>query len=187
MKTLLRKLACVSVLVLGCSHTVAFHPLTQAPQELSASKTNASVRLYMPPELQRATNTFHATMNTWTIGYGARVHEFATLYLPAAFSDFQEVQSPQKPEAPAVLVAIQDVHFLMEDQAAHITMDVQTTSASGAPLFTKEYRGDGWSGVGAALGAGPFAQKGITRSSTDEALKQIFLNLITDLRRETGN
>jgi len=168
---------------LGCSHTVGFHPLTQAPPELEASKTAASVRLYMSPELQAASNTFRAVLNSWTIVYGERTHEFAVTYLEAAFTDFQEVMSPEKPDAPAVLVKIQSVEYLMEDQAAHIKVVVEASDGAGTSLLTKEYRADGWSGIGASMGGGPFAQKGITRSSTDQALKEIFLNVVRDLRR----
>ena len=182
----LRRTVCAAFafLVVGCTHTVGFHPLPGAPPELTAGKTAAAVRLFMPVELQNATRSIRAQLNNWIVGYGARTHHFATTYLEAAFTDFQEVSSAAAPPTPGFLVNIQQVEYNVEDQAAHITMVVEVSDGSGANLLTKQYRADGWSGIGAAMGGGVFAEKGIIRSSTDQALKEMFLTLIRDLRRQ---
>ncbi len=168
---------------LGCTHVVGFHPV-KTPSEIDA-KTGVGIRLYMAPELKSATHSFRAfgsgIANTWVVDYGARVHEFAVTYLPAAFEDFQEVDSPIEPKATEVLLTIVNVEYVVKGQAAHITMDVEATNASGTKILTQQYATRGWSGSGAVLGGGAFAQKGVTRSSTDQALKEIFLTLIGDL------
>lgn len=173
-----------SFLLFGCTHVVGFHPV-KVPSKVQP-KTAASVRLYMAPEIESATYSFRAARagraNKWVVRYGARVHDFAVAYLGAAFTDFQEVSSPQVPAGPDVLVTIDNVDYYMSGQAAHVQMDVEVRDASGRVILSKHYATRGWSGYGVVLIGRAWAEKGVTRSSTDEALKEIFSSLVKDLR-----
>ena len=53
-------------------------------------------------------------------------------------------------------------------------------------VLSKHYATRGWSGTGVVFLGGAMAQKGVTRSSTDRAFKEIFLELIDDLRTALG-
>ena len=96
------------------------------------------------------------------------------------------MNSPMEPGRVEVLLTIKNVEYVVGGQAAHVSMDVEATDASGAAILTKHYSTRGWSGSGVVFAAGAFAQKGVTRSSTDQALKEIFLTLIEDLRSALG-
>jgi len=71
---------------------------------------------------------------------------------------------------------------LVKNQAAHVTIDVEAKGERNSTILSQQYSARGWSGSGAVFGGGAFAQKGVTRSSTDQALKEIFLKLVDDLR-----
>lgn len=122
--------------------------------------------------------------NKWVVDYGARAHEFAVAYLSAAFRDFEEVSRPGT-DADANL-EIEHLHYTVSGQAAHVTMDVEVVDKGGAKLLSEHYDTRGWRGTGAVFVGGAFAQKGVTRSSTDQAFKEIFLKLIDDLRAALG-
>jgi hypothetical protein len=178
-------LALALALILGlpaCTHTVGFHPAK--PAEEITTKTAASVKLYMRPELVEANHSFRAfgsgIANLWVVDYGQRVHDFAVTYLSAAFTDFEEVEAP--PSGSDANVEIKDVSYAIRDQAAHVELDVTANGSTGDSILSKHYETRGWRGGGVVFAGGAFAQKGVTRSSTDQALKTIFLELIADLR-----
>lgn len=168
----------------ACTHVVGFHPV-KPPEEVDG-RTAASVRLYMAPDVRNATHSFRSfgsgIANKWVVDYGARLHEYAVTYLPAAFTDFRELDAPAEPVGREILLTIKNVEYVVQGQAAHISLDAEAVDARGSKLLTKHYSTRGWSGAGAVLGGGAFAQKGVTRSSTDQALKEIFLGMIEDLR-----
>ncbi len=173
----------------ACTHVVNFHPVK--PPEEVVTQSDASVKLYMRPELIQSSHSFRSALsgiaNKWVVNYGARAHEFAVKYLSAAFRDFEEVSEPGT-GADANL-EIEHLHYTVSGQAAHVTMDVEAMDATAAQLLSQHYAARGWRGTGVIFAGGAFAQKGVTRSSTDQAFKEIFLKLIDDLRAalETGS
>jgi hypothetical protein len=166
----------------ACTHNVGFDPL-QPPEEI-VHKTDASVKLYMRPLIVEASHSFRSAMsgiaNKWVVDYGARAHEYAVQYLSAAFTDFEEVAEPGS-GADANL-EIEHLYYTISGHAAHVTMDVDATDATGNELMSQHYQTRGWRGTGVVFLGGVFAQKGVTRSTTDQAFREIFLQLVTDLR-----
>ena len=166
----------------ACTHVVNFKPVK--PPEEVVTQSDASVKLYMRPELIQSSHSFRSMLsgiaNKWAVNYGARAHEFAVEYLSAAFRDFEEVSEPGT-GADANL-EIKHLHYTVSGQAAHVTMDVEATDATAAKLLSEHYATRGWRGTGVVFVGGVFAQKGVTRSSSDQAFKEIFLKLIDDLR-----
>jgi hypothetical protein len=166
----------------ACTHNVGFHPL-QPPEEI-VHKTDASVKLYMRPIIVEASHSFRSALsgiaNKWVVDYGARAHEYAVQYLSAAFTDFEEVAEPGS-GADANL-EIEHLYYTISGHAAHVTMDVEATDATGNELMSEHYQTRGWRGTGVVFLGGAFAQKGVTRSTTDQAFREIFLQLVADLR-----
>ena len=166
----------------ACTHNVGFDPL-QPPEEI-VHKTDASVKLYMRPLIVEASHSFRSAMsgiaNKWVVDYGARAHEYAVQYLSAAFTDFEEVAEPGS-GADANL-EIEHLYYTISGHAAHVTMDVEATDATGNELMSQHYQTRGWRGAGVVFLGGVFAQKGVTRSTTDQAFREIFLQLVADLR-----
>jgi hypothetical protein len=174
----------ISLSLPACTHVVGFHPV-QKPPEID-SKTDASVSLYMKPELAGATHSFRAAgsgiANKWVVPYGARVREFAVEYLSAAFSDFKELSAPAKGSGSNADVEVTSVDYAVKGQAAHVAIDIQAIGATGEKILAEQYSTRGRSGHGVVFAGGAFAQKGATRSSTDQALREIFLKFVEDLR-----
>jgi hypothetical protein len=174
--------------VLTACYTVSFHPLQQ-PQELERP-IPANVGLYIDPEIPEASYSFRAFSsgigNRWTVHYGSRVEEYAQVYLSSAFSEFGSVSAPSASAEHDAVVRIESVEYWMEDQAAHITIGVKAIGASGTELVKKSYSNRGRSRLGTVFAGGVFAQKAATRSSTDEALGEIFAELVGDLRTALG-
>ncbi|MEE8367599.1 MAG: hypothetical protein V3S30_04720 [Thermoanaerobaculia bacterium] len=170
----------------ACTHNVTFHPV-KLPEE-NIRQTDESVKFYMRPELVEASHSFRSFLsgiaNKWVVDYGARAHEFAVQYLSAAFTEFEEVAEPGS-GADANL-EIEHLHYTVSGQAAHVTMDVTAKDSTGSELMSEHYQTRGWAGSGVLLATGAFGQKGVTRSSTDQAFKEIFLKLIDDLRAALG-
>ncbi|MCH7644783.1 MAG: hypothetical protein IH974_08095 [Myxococcales bacterium] len=170
----------------ACTHNVTFHPV-QPPAE-NIRQTDESVKLYMRPELVEASHSFRSALsgiaNKWVVDYGARAHEFAVQYLSAAFTDFEEVAEPGT-GADANL-EIEHLYYTVSGHAAHVTMDVTANDATGSELMSEHYQTRGWRGTGVVLLTGAFGQKGVIRSSTDQAFKEIFLKIIDDLRAAMG-
>ncbi len=69
----------------ACTHPVNFHPV-EPPEEV-VTQSDASVKLYMRPELIQSSHSFRSALsgiaNKWVVNYGARAHEFAVKYLSA--------------------------------------------------------------------------------------------------------
>jgi hypothetical protein len=142
------------------------------------------VSLYMDERLKTAQYAFRAfgsgLANEWIVPYGERVHQFATGYFSQVFSDYMEVQSPHVPRG--ILLNITDVKYEVSGQAAHISVSVEASDATGQPLLTHAYSAVGPSGAGAVWGGGgAFAQEGMVRRSTNRALHEIFQEATADL------
>ena len=168
----------------ACTYVAGFHPV-QEPEKLG-SPTPASVSFHMKPALVEAKHSFRAAgsgiAHKWVVPYRQRVDDFAVSYLSAAFTDFSESGSPATGSGGSVNVEITNVEYVVKHQAANVTIDVEATGERDNAILSQQYSARGWSGSGAVLGGGAFAQKGVTRSSTDQALKEIFEKLVADLR-----
>jgi len=179
-------LAVLLLSLTACRHTVGFHPVKE-PSLGERVPTSAS--LVIDPSIPPAEHSFRAfgsgIANSWTVPYGQRVHDFAQVYLAGTFQEFSESESLET--APGdVRVHITRAEYTVKGQAAHVDLDVTALDASGRELFSKTYASRGWSGGGAVFGGGAFAQKGVTRSSTDQALNEVFLDVVADLREALG-
>jgi hypothetical protein len=118
--------------------------------------------------------------NEWVVPYAEQVHQFATGYLSQVFSDYTEVQSPHVPRG--ILLNITGVKYEVSGQAAHVSVSLEVSEATGQPLLSHTYSAVGPSGAGAVWGGGrAFAQEGMVRRSTNRALHEIFQEATTDL------
>ena len=178
--------AFITLSLSGCVHHVGFHPVDPAAE--ISSQTKASVSLYIAPGIVPSEYSFRAfgsgIAHSWVVDYGTRVQEYAVQYLADAFGSVNEVDEPTSDSQ--ANVSISDVTYSISNQAAHVTLAASVTDEVGEQILSERYQARGWSGVGAVLGGGPFAQTGVTRSSTDQALKEIFLQLVDDLRMALG-
>ena len=178
--------AFITLSLSGCVHQVGFHPVKPAAE--ISSQTQASVSLYIAPGIVSSVYSFRAAgsglANKWVVDYGTRVRDYAVQYLSDAFGPINEVDGPASDSQ--ANVSISEVTFSIRGQAANVTMSASATNEVGEQLLSERYQARGWSGAGAVFGGGAFAQKGVTRSSTDQALKEIFLKLVDDLRMALG-
>jgi hypothetical protein len=178
--------AFITLSLSGCVHQVGFHPVTPATE--ISSQTKAGVSLYIAPGIVPSEYSFRAAgsgvANSWVVDYGTRVHDYAVQYLSDAFGPVNEVDKPAS--GSQANVSISDVTYNISGQAAHVTIAASATDEVGEQILSERYEARGWSGSGAVFGGGAFAQKGVTRSSTDQALKEIFLKLVDDLRMALG-
>jgi len=162
---------------------VSFHPL---PEPYMGEPIDASASLYVPEEISEATHSFRAfgsgIANRWTVLYGARLSDFAMQTLDAAFRDLRLAPSPEPSGGSDVFVRLVSASYDVSGQAALAGLELEAFDAAGAPILAERYDARGSAGFGAVTGGGAFAQKGVVRSSTDEALRVIFGNLVTDLR-----
>jgi hypothetical protein len=166
----------------GCTHKVGWDPIRYETQ--LTQQTAGPVSLYMDERLKTAQYAFRAfgsgLANEWVVPYGERVHQFAAGYFSQVFSDYTEVQSPHVPRG--ILLTITDVTYEVSGQAAHISVSLEASDATGRPLLTHAYSAVGPSGAGAVWGGGgAFAQEGMVRRSTNRALHEIFQKATTDL------
>ena len=170
----------------GC-HTVGFHPVDRPEVD---STIPARVGLYVEPEITGATYSFRSwasgIANRWTVPYGARLREYSVAYLAAAFQGFSELRTLEMVFDGDALVYIDRADYSVAAQAAHLTIGVEVRDGSGNELFRRDYSSRGWSGTGVVFAGGVFAQKGVTRSSTNDVMKSVLLELIDDLRQEFG-
>ena len=167
---------------LGC-YTVAFHPL---PDQYAGVPIDARAALFIPEEVSGASHSFRhldfRIARRWTVPYGQRIGEFAVKTLEAAFRELRPASAPDQVGDSDLLVRLVSADFELSGQSAIVSLHVDARGAEGDELFAKEYNARGSSGFGAVQGEGTFAKKGVIRSSTDEALRVIFGNLLTDLR-----
>ena len=171
----------------GC-YTVGFHAV-ETPEIRPEIPAHAG--LYLEPEIVSATYSFRSWAagigNRWTVLYGERIQKYARVYLDAAFQSFGELSSIDTGFDGDVLVHINRADYRVARQAGHVTLGVVVLGSSGKELFRKDYSSSGPSGMGKVFVGGVFAQKSATRSSTDEAMKVVLLELIDDIRRELAS
>lgn len=168
----------------GCTHQVAFHPV-EVPD--LGGKSSRSVSLHIADSVRAGKHSFRSwgsgIANSWQVAYGERVEEYARAYLGAVFSQLRDASSADDRGESDWLIRIGEVDYNVEDQAAHIALSAQAVDKNGSVVVRRKYSSKGWSGQGAIRGGGgAFAQKAVTRSSTNEALDEIFRSFVTDLR-----
>jgi hypothetical protein len=143
------------------------------------------VSLYAPAHVRDASHSFRAfssgIANRWTVPYGARLVEFARTFLCASASGCRDASSPEDVEGEEVLVRLQGADYRVQGQAAHVTVRIDVVDATGSELLKKGYTARGGSGMSSVVWGGVFAQKEVTRSSTDEALREVFTAVVSDL------
>lgn len=180
-----RLLGCIALFVwcLSCTHDVAF----QRPAVFAyGEKIPIDIAFFMKSELKTKTYEGRAwssgIANQWVVPVGDAAHEYALAYLSDAFRTFREIGSPETVSPGHYLLRIDDLTYWMEGQAAHSTMRVSVSTATGREVLKQEYAEDGPSGFGRILAAGAFAQKSAIRQSTHVVFENLFKRLRNDIR-----
>ena len=174
-------LTAVMLAASGC-HTVGFYPVEVPPV---AQPVQSSVGVQVSPEIASATYRFRSWMsgiaNRWTVPYGPRSKEFAIKFLCAAFERCVESDGAGSKGSADTWVELTRVDYRVERHAAHMLIHARAIRGGSELLIDRDYQATGPSQMGAVFWGGVFAEKAIIRSSTDDALRQIFSALVEDL------
>ena len=156
----------------GC-YSVVLEPI---PAQIASPHIPVAATIDIPPTTAAFQYVVRSGMaggaNSWTIEVGGAIVQYADAYLSNAFD-----------KGSGVTVQIDMQHFDVHDFEAHCSLQF-TVHRGSAAVFQKTYEGQGVGYAARVIWGGAFAMKSSMRRTTDEALRSIFTQFITDAQAQ---
>jgi len=158
----------------GC-YTVTLSSIPAVPNETIPIRAQIEI----PPETAAFTYEVRSAAagigNSWTIEVGAALTQYANAYL----------ETPLSNGVPAV-VNITIESFDVHDFEAHADVRFAVKMADRIP-FSQVYHGKGVGYFSQTVWGGAFAMKSSMRKTTNEALRSVFNQFMSDARAQHGS
>lgn len=110
--------------------------------------------------------------NRWKVLVGDAVVKYTEAYLPSVF-----------PKGDDVTVRIDVLNYELRGFRAITDLRVDVLQ-NEETLFSNTYHGEGQSRAAGAFWGGVFAMKGVVSSTTHEALRSIYEDMVEDIRKQ---
>ena len=167
-------LAFATLLTMGC-YTVAITPVRSIPKD----QVPVSATIAIPDSAANYTYSFRCwtagIANRWKVLVGDAIVKYTEAYLPSVF-----------PRGDDVTVQIYVLDYKVKGFRVITDLRVNVLH-NEKTLFSKAYHGEGESRAAAAFWGGVFAMKGVVSSSTHEAFRIIYDNMVNDLQERFEN
>lgn len=155
----------------GC-YTVRIETIPDVPGE----RLGPTAAIVLPPETAAYVYDVHSVAagaaNRWRIEVGQALGQYAEAYLRPLFSEGDDLR-----------ITLTIERFDVHDFEAHI--DVRCAVSRGDDtVLDHEYHGAGIGHFAQTAWGGAFAMKSSMRKTTDEALRNLFEQIRTDLEKE---
>ena len=168
-------IVCLCLCAPGC-YTVT---LDAIPPQLVDAPIPVAAKVDVPPATANYEYVVRSLMaggaNTWTIEVGKAIVQYADAFLSPAFLKGDQV---------TVQIDLQS--FEVHDFEAHCSVQF-TVRRGDAGIFQKTYTSQGVGYAARVVWGGAFAMKSSMRRTTDEALRSVFQQFLTDAHAQSGS